>query len=132
MSVKTCWISVSCSTLACTGVGCDGNNLGGIRLPEQTVPLGTNADWVFRSEVIGAPDTLIAMAGSFMPFAKTRPDRNGKRTAIRGRHWKNAIPAGQTTCVASRSPPIDCFETATSCRNISSRSSASQVSMGTR
>ena len=53
----------------------DGNDIGGIRLPEQAVPLGTYADWAFRSESIGAPDTLIAMAGSFIPFARTRAER---------------------------------------------------------
>ena len=53
----------------------DGNDMGGIRLPEQAVPLGTYADWAFRSESIGAPDTLIAMAGSFIPFARTRVER---------------------------------------------------------
>ena len=53
----------------------DGNDIGGIRLPEQAVPLGTYADWAFRSEAWGASDTLIAMAGSFIPFAKTRAER---------------------------------------------------------
>jgi hypothetical protein len=53
----------------------DGNDIAGIRSPEQAVPLGTYTDWSFRSEAIGAPDTLIAMAGSFVPFAKTRAER---------------------------------------------------------
>jgi hypothetical protein len=57
-------------------VDADGNDIGGIRLPEQAVPLGTYTDWAFRSEQIGAPDTLIAMAGSYIPFAKTRADRD--------------------------------------------------------
>ncbi|HEV2521896.1 MAG TPA: alpha/beta hydrolase domain-containing protein [Candidatus Acidoferrales bacterium] len=56
-------------------VDSDGNDLGGIRLPEQAVPLGTYTDWAFRSEQTGAPNTLIAMAGSYIPFAKTRADR---------------------------------------------------------
>jgi hypothetical protein len=56
-------------------VDADGNDLGGIRLPEQAVPLGTYADWSFRSERLGAPDTLIAMQGSYIPFAKTRAER---------------------------------------------------------
>ncbi len=56
-------------------VDSDGNDMGGIRTPELAVPLGTYTDWAFRSESIGAPDTLIAMAGSFIPFAKTRADR---------------------------------------------------------
>ena len=56
-------------------VDADGNDIGGIRLPEQAVPLGTYTDWDFRSDRIGAPDTLIAMAGSYIPFAKTRAER---------------------------------------------------------
>jgi hypothetical protein len=57
-------------------VDSDGNDIGGIRLPEQAVPLGTYTGWAFRSEHIGAPDTLIAMAGSYIPFAKTQNDRD--------------------------------------------------------
>ena len=53
----------------------DGNDIGGLRTPELAVPLGTYTDWDFRSEGIGSPDTLIAMAGSFIPFAKTRAAR---------------------------------------------------------
>ena len=56
-------------------VDSDGNDVGGIRLPEQAVPLGTYTDWAFRSEQTGAPNTLMAMAGSYIPFAKTRSDR---------------------------------------------------------
>lgn len=56
-------------------VDSDGNDIGGIRLPEQAVPLGTYTDWAFRSEQTGAPNTLIAMAGSYIPFSKTRADR---------------------------------------------------------
>jgi Alpha/beta hydrolase domain len=56
-------------------VDADGNDIAGIRLPEQAVPLGTYCDWSFRSEQIGAPETLIAMQGSFIPFAKTRAER---------------------------------------------------------
>jgi Alpha/beta hydrolase domain len=57
-------------------VDSDGNDIGGIRLPEQAVPLGTYTDWAFRSEQAGAPNTLVAMAGSYIPFAKTRVDRD--------------------------------------------------------
>jgi Alpha/beta hydrolase domain len=57
-------------------VDADGNDVGGIRLPEQAVPLGTYTDWAFRSESTGAPETLLAMAGSFIPFPRTRAERN--------------------------------------------------------
>lgn len=56
-------------------VDADGNDVAGIRLPEQEVPLGTYTDWAFRSERIGAPETLIAMTGSYVPFAKTKAER---------------------------------------------------------
>ena len=37
-------------------VDADGNDIGGIRLPEQAVPLATLTGWQFRSERIGAPN----------------------------------------------------------------------------
>jgi hypothetical protein len=57
----------------------DGNDLGGIRLPEQAVPLATLTGWQFRSERIGAPNTLVAMAGAFIPFPATRAERERTR-----------------------------------------------------
>lgn len=53
----------------------DGNGSGGLRLPELAVPLGTYSGWAFRSEREGQPDTLVSMAGSYVPFAKTRAER---------------------------------------------------------
>ncbi|MEI6668874.1 MAG: alpha/beta hydrolase domain-containing protein [Acidobacteriota bacterium] len=53
----------------------DGNDIGGIRLPEQAVPLATLTGWQFRSEKLGAPRTLIAMAGAYIPFPATRAER---------------------------------------------------------
>jgi hypothetical protein len=53
----------------------DGNVTSGIRLPEQSVPLGTYGGWAFRSEAHGEPDTLVSMAGSYIPFAATKAER---------------------------------------------------------
>jgi hypothetical protein len=53
----------------------DGNVNSGLRLPEQSVPLGTYGGWAFRSESAGQSDTLVSMAGSYIPFAKTKADR---------------------------------------------------------
>lgn len=75
-------------------VDVDGNDIGGIRLPEQAVPLGTYTDWAFRSESIGAPDTLLAMAGSFIPFAKTRAEReksHDPRMSIEERYASRSV-----------------------------------------
>jgi alpha/beta hydrolase family protein len=57
----------------------DGNDLAGIRLPEQAVPLATLTGWQFRSERIGAPNVLIAMAGAYIPFPATRAERERTR-----------------------------------------------------
>lgn len=56
-------------------VDADGNETGGIRLPEQEAPLATMTGWQFRSERIGAPRTLIVNAGAYLPFPATRADR---------------------------------------------------------
>jgi hypothetical protein len=53
----------------------DGNVTSGLRLPEQSVPLGTYGGWAFRSESYGQMDTLVSMAGSYIPFAKTKAER---------------------------------------------------------
>lgn len=60
-------------------VDADGIDIAGIRLPEQTVPLATYTGWVFRSEKIGAPDTLIAMIGSYIPMPVTKAERERMR-----------------------------------------------------
>ena len=43
------------------------------------MPLATLTGWQFRSERIGAPSTLIAMAGAFIPFPATRAERERTR-----------------------------------------------------
>jgi hypothetical protein len=53
----------------------DGNDLGGIRMPEIQVPLATYTGWNLRAASIGAPDELFSMQGSFLPFARTKADR---------------------------------------------------------
>src|SRR4029077_19098086 len=56
-------------------VDADGNEIGGIRLPEQAVPLATTTGWLFRGEAIGAPHTLMVNSGSYIPFPTTRAER---------------------------------------------------------
>ncbi len=53
----------------------DGNEIGGIRLPDVAVPLATHTGWAFRNAEIGAPDEMLFMAGSYVPFARTRAER---------------------------------------------------------
>jgi hypothetical protein len=56
-------------------VDVDGNDTAGIRMPATAVPLATYTGWNLRSAEIGAPDELYSMAGSFIPFARTKAER---------------------------------------------------------
>ncbi len=51
-------------------VDADGNDLGGIRMPEIAVPLASYTGWNLRSPLIGAPSELLSMIGSWIPFSK--------------------------------------------------------------
>lgn len=53
----------------------DGNGVGGIRLPELEVPLGTYQGFNPRAERIGNPDYLTRFDGSFWMFPPTREER---------------------------------------------------------
>jgi hypothetical protein len=52
-------------------VDADGNELGGVRLPEIVAPLATYTGWNLRSPSIGAPTERISFLGSFIPLQKT-------------------------------------------------------------
>jgi hypothetical protein len=56
-------------------VDADGNGRAGIRLPDIAVPLATQAGWNYRDASIGGPDRLAGEIGSYIPFARTRADR---------------------------------------------------------
>jgi hypothetical protein len=53
----------------------DGNDLGGVRLPELQVPLATYTGWNLRDPSIGAPDQRVSFLGSWVPLAKTAEER---------------------------------------------------------
>jgi hypothetical protein len=52
-------------------VDADGNDLGGIRLPEIAAPLATYTGWNLRTAAIGAAGERLAFLGSFVPLPKT-------------------------------------------------------------
>ena len=56
-------------------VDADGNELAGIRVPELTVPLATYTGWNLFNEQSGPTNVLSSMQGSFIPFARTRAER---------------------------------------------------------
>jgi hypothetical protein len=53
----------------------DGNDLGGVRLPELQVPLATYTGWNLRDASIGAPEQRVSFLGSWIPLAKTPEER---------------------------------------------------------
>ena len=53
----------------------DGNDVGGIRLPEVAVPLGTSTGWNYELPSLPDFQYLGGLVGSFLPFPKTRAER---------------------------------------------------------
>jgi hypothetical protein len=56
-------------------VDADGNDLGGISLPEIAVPLGTHTGWNVSTFPVGGLRYLAGLVGAFEPFARTRAER---------------------------------------------------------
>lgn len=56
-------------------VNADGNETCGIMLPEVAVPLGTYTGWNLRAAKFGAETMLSPLDGMFLPFAKTKAER---------------------------------------------------------
>lgn len=67
----------------------DGQDMAGIRLPDLKVPLGTYTGWNPQNAETGAPARLGRWFGSFIPYARTVPERqarNDPRAAITERY----------------------------------------------
>jgi hypothetical protein len=56
-------------------VDADGNERAGIRLPDVAVPLATLTGWNFRNHAIGGTHQIVSLLGSYVPFARTRAER---------------------------------------------------------
>jgi hypothetical protein len=70
-------------------VDADGNDVAGIRVPDQMVPLATTTGWNFRGEAVGNPGDIFALLGSYLPFPATRSDRqaaNDPRRSVEERY----------------------------------------------
>jgi hypothetical protein len=57
----------------------DGNDRGGVTLPQLQVPLATCTPWNLRHPSIGAPDQMVSFLGSYLPLARTAEDRHRNR-----------------------------------------------------
>ena len=53
----------------------DGNDVPGIRMPELLVPLATYTGWNLFNDRSGPSNVMSTTTGSFIPFARTRADR---------------------------------------------------------
>lgn len=53
----------------------DGNDRTGVKMPAVTVPLGTFTGWNLRGTAIGATNELLGQNGSYIPFARTKAER---------------------------------------------------------
>ena len=53
----------------------DGNEVVGVRLPEQQVPLATYCGWNLFNANSGPTDEISSMQGSYIPFSKTKAER---------------------------------------------------------
>ena len=58
-----------------SAVDADGNEVGGIVLPELAVPLATHTGWNLRHPDVGGAEQLLVFAGATLPFHRTRAER---------------------------------------------------------
>jgi hypothetical protein len=56
-------------------VDADGNEVAGLRMPEIAVPTATATGWSVRGPGSGGEGELCYLDGSFLPFAKTKAER---------------------------------------------------------
>ncbi len=53
----------------------DNNEIGVLRMPAVVTPVATHTGWNLRNPAIGAPDALLGLAGGYIPFPRTKADR---------------------------------------------------------
>jgi len=78
----------------------DGNGIGGIRMPELTVPLGTYQGWNPRCDACGASNFIQPFNVSFWPFPLTEAERAAKadpRPSIEVRYANKADYVAKVT-----------------------------------
>jgi hypothetical protein len=81
-------------------VNADGNETCGIVLPDVAVPLGTYTGWNLRAEGFGAETMLSPLDGLFLPFAKTRVEREktgDPRLSLQERYPAREVYLGRLT-----------------------------------
>jgi hypothetical protein len=92
-------------TVSVPAVDADGNARAGIRLPDITVPLATYAGWNYRDKSTGASDRLAGEIGSYIPFARTKAEREragDPRPSIEERYRNRDEYVGRIAAAALR------------------------------
>ena len=72
----------------------DGNDLGGIRLPDVAVPLATYTGWNARHRDIGGEGQPMMLAGATLPFPRTATERRAEgdpRLSIEERYQSKEV-----------------------------------------
>jgi hypothetical protein len=85
-------------------VDADGNDRAGVRSPELAVPLATHVGWNYRDADIGAPEHLAGEIGSYIPFARTRSERQqggDPRASIEERYPNREAYLGKVSAAAN-------------------------------
>jgi hypothetical protein len=85
----------------------DGNEIAGVRLPEQAVPLATTTGWAVRGAGSGTPGELCYLDGSQVPFlrhADQRRDMGDPRPSLAERYgtpaaWRTRLEAAARALV---------------------------------
>ncbi len=83
----------------------NGNARAGIRLPCVDVPIATYSGWNYRAAGTGATDQFAGEAGSFLPFARTRSEREAKgdsRLSIEERYTSRDQYIGKIALTAGK------------------------------
>jgi len=83
-----------------SAVDADGNEVAGIRLPDIAVPLATHTGWNVYQAV---PSELCDRDGSFLPFARTRREREAAgdpRPSLEERYGSRAAYVAQVKAAA--------------------------------
>ena len=84
-------------------VDADGNKTNGLKLPEVAVPLATYTGWNLFHERSGPPNEISSMAGSYIPFPRTRAERQrtgDPRRSIEERYRNRAQYLGKVAASA--------------------------------
>ena len=87
-----------------------GNDLGGIRSIEVSVPLATYYPWQLRTGLPAGADRLLSFRGTFIPLSKTKADRRGSadsRPSIESlygdkTHFMTRVDAAISSLIAHR------------------------------